>query len=94
MPDGINAKEFANKGRVVIAICKNTDPTKHGHVAIVRPFEKTESLIKLEGPQIVQAGASNYASTNLKEGFRHHPGAFERNEIRFFTHAVKTKPND
>ena len=94
VPDGITAQKFANKGRIVIAIYKNPDPAKHGHVAIVRPFEKPESLIRLEGPQIIQAGASNYISTSLKEGFRHHPGAFEKNEIRFFTHAVKAQLSD
>lgn len=97
VPDGVTAQGFANRGRVVVAVYKNPDPAQHGHAAIVRPSTKGESEIKAEGPQVIQAGGTNYNSTSLKQGFRNHPGAFKNGEIRFYVHApgkfaAKTEP--
>src|SRR5882762_4929626 len=35
--DGVAAQDLANRGSVVVAIYKNHDPKKSGHIAIVRP---------------------------------------------------------
>ena len=40
-----------------------------------------------EGPDVIQAGGTNFNSTNLKRGFANHPQAFPNGEIRFYTHA-------
>ena len=88
VPDEVTAQEFANKGRVVVAVYKNPDPEKHGHIALIRPSDKPEADIKKEGPQITQAGGTNYQSGTLKQGFANHPGAFKNHEIKFYTHAV------
>ena len=89
VPDGTTAQQMANEGRLVVAVCKNPDPTKHGHIALVRPSDKGTAEIVKDGPQIIQAGGTNHNSATLKEGFRNHPEAFKHKEIRFYVHAVK-----
>ncbi len=88
---GLRAQELANQGYLVVASYKNTNPKKHGHIAIVRPSEKNISEILSEGPQIIQAGGTNYNSTTLKLGFKAHPKAFPNNRIQFFAHAIDLK---
>jgi hypothetical protein len=87
--DGPAAQEFANKGFLVVAVCKAAAENKSGHIAIVRPSTLDEKTIESEGPRIIQAGKTNYNSTNLKEGFKHHPEAWKEKGIRFYAHAVK-----
>ena len=73
---------------MVVAVYKNSDPAKHGHIAIVRSGSRSEAEIQAEGPQVIQAGGTNYNSASVKQGLRNHPGAFKNNEIRYFSHAV------
>jgi hypothetical protein len=86
--DGKTAQELANRGTLVVAVYQNHDPKKSGHIAIIRPSTKTDAEIEMEGPEVTQAGGTNHNSCSLKEGFRNHPAAFEKGEIRFFSHAV------
>jgi hypothetical protein len=82
------AQELANQGNIVVAVWKNPDTEKPGHIVIVRPSEKSESLIISDGPDIIQAGHKNYNNTTLREGFKQHKGAFENSEILFFSHQI------
>jgi len=82
------AQRLANQGALVVVTCKNPDPKLPGHIAIIRPSTKSDADIVAEGPQIMQAGRHNYLSTNAKEGFKNHAGAFEKNELLYFAHAV------
>lgn len=84
----IEAQELANKGEFVVVTCKNPDPSRPGHIAIVRPSTKTDAAILKDGPDIIQAGAHNYTRTTTKEGFQNHPGAFEHNQLLYFVHAI------
>ena len=86
--DGAQAQALANQGYLVVASYKSSDPQKHGHIAVVRPSAKSAAEILKEGPQIIQAGIDNLNSAGLKEGFKHHSGAFKNGEIQFFAHAV------
>ena len=86
--DGKAAQDLANRGILVVAVYKNHDPKKSGHIAIIRPSTKSEAEIKAEGPEVTQAGGTNHNSCSLKEGFRNHPTGFEKDEIRYFSHAV------
>jgi hypothetical protein len=86
--DGTAAQELANRGTLVVAVYKNHDPEKSGHIAIIRPSAKSDHEIKTEGPQVTQAGGTNMASGTLKHGFGNHPGAFKNREILFFSHAI------
>lgn len=85
--DSAAAQDFANKGHIVVAVCKNPDPKKPGHIALIRPGSLTADELTAEGPNIIQAGGHNYSNGRLKKGFANHPGAFANGEIRFFEHA-------
>jgi hypothetical protein len=90
----IDAQRLANSGELVVAVFKNPDGAKAGHIAIVRPSEVTDARIEAEGPQITQAGFNNYRSAPLASGFDHHPGAWKpggRGAVKFYSHAVKAE---
>ena len=76
MSDMREAQRLANEGKLVVAAFPSPNPKKPGHIAIVRPAEKTLEQLKDEGPQITQAGEENALSTTAKDGFRHHKGAW------------------
>lgn len=84
----LKAQELANEGKLVVVTCKNPDPKRPGHIAIVRPSKKDDARILAEGPEIIQAGLHNYIDTTAKEGFKNHPGAFEKRELLYFSHAI------
>jgi hypothetical protein len=86
--DGFAAQELANRGALVVAVYKNHDPKKSGHIALIRPSTKGDAEIQAEGPQVTQAGGANMNSGTLRRGFGNHPGAFKNNEIAFFSHAI------
>jgi len=82
------AQSQANRGNVVLAVFANPDSHRPGHIAIVRPSEKSLSDLERDGPQIIQAGEHNSASTLLRLGFRNHPGAWP-NGVRYYLHALQ-----
>jgi hypothetical protein len=82
------AQAAANQGALVVATYRNHRDEKPGHIAIVRPDAKSDGAIRAEGPQVTQAGGTNYRSTSLRTGFAGHPAAWERGEVRYFVHAV------
>ena len=86
--DGIAAQDIANHGSLVVAVYRNHDPKKSGHIAIIRPSAKSEAEIKAEGPQVTQAGGTNRNSAPLKTGFSNHPDAFAKSEVRYYSHAI------
>ena len=86
--DGFAAQEAANRGQLVVATYKNHHDDKPGHIAIVRPSDKSREAIRAEGPQVTQAGGTNYRSTSLRQGFAGHPAAWANSEVRYYAHAV------
>jgi hypothetical protein len=82
------AQNDANRGMLVVAAYRNSRTREPGHIAIVRPSDRSEKSVRDDGPQVFQAGQENYASAPLKVGFRHHPDAWKREEVRFFTHEI------
>jgi len=88
IPDAVEAQTYANRGYLVVAAYKNHRDDKPGHIAIVRPSEKSSTAILSEGPEITQAGGSNYRDTTLRRGFAGHPAAWEKGEVRYYAHAV------
>lgn len=84
----MEAQHLANHGHLVVAAFKESQPDRHGHIAIVRPSDKSAAAVQSEGPQIIQAGAANRNSTSVKEGFKHHAGAFP-NGVRYYVHEKK-----
>jgi hypothetical protein len=86
--DAAEAQSLANHGSLVVATYRNHSDDKPGHIAIVRPSEKGVSAIQIEGPQITQAGGTNYRSTTLRQGFAGHPAAWSRGEVRYYAHEI------
>lgn len=91
LADAIEAQNRANLGDLVVAVYRNHDVNKPGHIAIVRPDDKTVADIERDGPQVTQAGSTNHRSISLRLGFTGHPLAWEGHEVRFYGHAVAPK---
>jgi hypothetical protein len=84
------AQDLANRGQVVVVMFPSPDPARSGHAALVRASAKSRAELEEEGPQIIQAGGRNATSTTVKEGFRHHRGAWVsalEYQVLFFAHA-------
>lgn len=89
--DAITAQSLANQGYFVVAVFENPDPRRPGHIAIIRPSEKTLALLNAHGPEEAQAGFHNKVRTTIQYGFSEHKGAWEAKgagAIRFFAHKV------
>jgi hypothetical protein len=89
LSNAVDAQRHANEGWFVVAAYKNHHDDKPGHIAIVRPSDKDAESIREEGPQITQAGGTNYRSVPLRVGFAGHPAAWSHQEVRFYAHAVE-----
>lgn len=87
VPDMREAQRLANMGSLVVVLFQNPDKHVPGHIAIVRPSEKSLAALQENGPQTIQAGNSNYASTNVRRGFGNHPGAWP-DGVRYYTHSL------
>jgi hypothetical protein len=85
----VEAQRRANLGEIVVASYRNPDRRRPGHIAVVRPDPKGDAAILADGPQVIQAGRSNYRGTTLAQGFIHHPGAWQNGEIAFFAHPTQ-----
>lgn len=86
--DEIEAQHYANEGWFVLAAYKNHHDDKPGHIAIVRPADKSPRQLREEGPQVTQAGGTNYRSVDLRRGFAGHPAAWEYHEVVYYARAV------
>jgi hypothetical protein len=91
LPSDEAAQAAANQGELVLEAFENPNPHRPGHIAIVRPSEKTRAELDREGPQDTQAGTHNALSTTTAAGFRAHPGAWWPNGtggLRYYAHSV------
>ena len=87
----LSAQQLANTGALVVAAFANPDPDRPGHIAVIRPSQKTASELIADGPQETQAGQTNALSTTIATGFRHHSGAWQPGgggAIRYYAHTV------
>ena len=80
------AQSLANQGSLVLVVYANPDPHVPGHVAIVRPSEKSAHALEENGPQTIQAGTHNHNSTNVRIGFSSHPGAWP-DGVAYYAHS-------
>ncbi|MGP0021190.1 MAG: hypothetical protein ACLPHP_21650 [Candidatus Sulfotelmatobacter sp.] len=85
--DAHEAQAEANRGNLVVVVFANPDKHEPGHVAIVRPSEKSVDALERDGPQIIQAGQHNHASTVVRIGFANHAGAFP-DGVRYYVHEL------
>jgi len=82
------AQHLANEGNLVIVIYENPNPKEPGHIAIVRPSEKSARALEENGPETIQAGEHNHNKTNVRIGFENHPGAFPSG-VRYYVHSMQ-----
>jgi len=83
------AQAAANRGLLVVASYHNHHDDRPGHIAIVRPGNKTTEQIAAEGPDVIQAGSVNKTSISIRDGFAGHPAAWRDHEIVYYAHEVK-----
>jgi hypothetical protein len=89
LANATEAQAAANRGMLVVASYHNHHDDRPGHIAIVRPGNKTPEQIAAEGPDETQAGSVNSTSISIKAGFAGHPAAWRDNEIVYYAHEVK-----
>ena len=85
----LRAVALANQGKLVVAVYfqpPKGDREVPGHIAIVRPSDKSPALIASDGPDIIQAGMHNHRLTTLHAGFVDHPAAWSTGAIEYFAH--------
>ena len=88
LPDGEAAQAAANQGELVVASYLSHRPDTPGHIAVVKPAARSADEIATSGPLVIQAGTFNSAAISLRAGFAGHPAAWEKQEARFYAHAV------
>ena len=89
--NAVTAQTLANEGWLVLAGYENPNPHRPGHIAVIRPSEKSMALLLARGPEEAQAGGINRLRTTVARGFHSHRGAWEpggTGTIRFFAHEV------
>jgi hypothetical protein len=70
------AQQGANRGDLVLEAFENPNPHRPGHIAIIRPSDKSLAALESEGPQETQAGSFNAISVSTAEGFSQHRDAW------------------
>ena len=81
------AQSLANQGDLVVIAFESPDPHRPGHIVIVRPSTKSVAQLEKEGPEVAEAGTSNYTDTIASTSFTHHPGAWP-DGVRYYWHSV------
>ncbi|MGO9773241.1 MAG: hypothetical protein ACLPSW_27590 [Roseiarcus sp.] len=87
----LEAQQAANRGELVLEAFENLHSHRSGHVAVVRPSDKTLAELDRDGPQETQAGGFNALSTTTAKGFRSHRGAWipdEGGSLGYYAHAI------
>jgi hypothetical protein len=87
----VDAQNAANRGLLVIASYHNHHSDKPGHIAIVRPGDKSVEKIVAEGPDVIEASTVNESSISVKAGFAGHVYAWGNDEIDYYAHAVEIR---
>lgn len=87
VPDMREAQRLANRGQLVLVLYQNPDTHLPGHIAIVRPSEKSAQALEENGPELIQAGEHNHNKINVRIGFENHPGAWPHG-VRYYMHPL------
>ncbi|MDE1155372.1 MAG: hypothetical protein PW735_06530 [Acidobacteriaceae bacterium] len=81
------AQTHANQGDLVVVVYESPDEHRPGHIAIVRPYEKTSEELEKDGVETAQAGALNFSNGVARNSFAKHEGAWP-NGVKYYTHVV------
>ena len=89
----LKAVALANAGKLVLAVyfqpprmTPNGPEARAGHVAIVRPSDKSVALVAADGPDVIQAGMHNYQQAAMRIGFAAHKAGWSSGAIEYFWH--------
>jgi len=85
--DATEAQRRANLGEFVVVDYISPNPHKPGHIAVIRPAEKTVAQLAQDGPEDTQAGGHNHSDYIVARSFNSHPGAWP-DGVRFYAHHV------
>jgi hypothetical protein len=92
----LRAVTLSNQGKLVVAVyfqpprdTPDGPKERSGHIAIVRPSDKSPALIDSEGPDVIQAGGTNHRSVALRAGFAYHQDGLASGAIEYFWHDVR-----
>lgn len=85
--DAQGAQSLANRGNLVVVVFESPDAHRPGHIAIVRPAHRPARLLEQHGPEIIQAGQTNYTKTSTKVGFQAHAGAWP-DGVLYYAHPI------
>jgi hypothetical protein len=94
LPNYREAQEAANRGELVLEAFESPDPHRPGHIAIVRPSDKSLATLNAEGPQETQAGTFNAISVSTARGFAQHHGAWIQNgggSLAYYAHTIEAR---
>ncbi len=81
----LEVQNLANTGNVVVAVYKNSNPHKPGHIALVMPATVTLQMLADQGPVVIMAGTHNHAYISLRKGFKSHITDWPSSDVQFFT---------
>jgi len=82
------AQHLVNTGALVVASYYNpANPDASGHIAVLRPSNRTDASVNTLGPEESQSGDLNSTDTNCYAGFYTEPGAFP-NSVLFYAHNI------
>jgi hypothetical protein len=85
--DAAEAQRRANLGEFVVVNYATPNPRAHGHIAVIRPSEKTAGQFAQEGPEVTEAGGHNHNDWIAAKSFGSHPGAWP-DGVRYYAHKV------
>jgi len=85
----VNANKEANKGNLVLAGIEE-DENVLGHISIVRPSNRTDDMIKRDGPDTIASSKINSRSVFLREDFMFNRKNMENyeNKIQIFVNEM------
>lgn len=81
------AQTLANQGELVMIVFESPDSHRPGHIAVVRPKDKTTAELAQDGPETAQAGAKNFSDGVARVSFAKHEDAWP-NGVRYYAHPV------
>ena len=81
------AQTLANQGSLVVIAYESPNPDAPGHIVVVRPAAKSVAALKAEGPEVAEAGVTNFSDTVAATAFGRHPGAWP-DGVRYYWHTV------
>ena len=86
-----NAVGSRRKARAtVVVVCyQNRERDDPGHIASVRPGNKSRRLIESEGPDVMQAGAVNAREISVRQAFRRHLKAWREGRLHYYVHVIR-----